>query len=53
VEFGHHLAAEELEALTDVLVGVATGLVQEDDLVDVRFLAQARKALRLAGPLRS
>ena len=30
VEFGHHLAGEQLEALADVLVGVLAGLVQED-----------------------
>jgi len=35
VEFRHHLAGEEFEALADVRMGVFAGLVQEDDLVDV------------------
>ena len=38
VEFGHDLAGEEFEAFADVLVGVLAGLVQQDDLVDMRGL---------------
>src|SRR5260370_22533810 len=38
VEFGHHLAGEEFEALADVLVRVLAGLVQQNDLVDMRAL---------------
>src|SRR5437016_14326729 len=38
VEFGHNLAGEELEALANVRVGVFAGLVQQDDLVDMRGL---------------
>ena len=35
VEFRHHLAAEQLERLADVLVRVLAGLVEQDHLVDV------------------
>ena len=35
VEFGHHLAGEELEALADVFVSIFTGLVQQYNLIDV------------------
>src|ERR1700746_849415 len=38
VEFWHHLAGEQFEALADVLVGVLAGLVEQNDLVDVRGL---------------
>src|ERR1700751_1509324 len=35
VEFWHHLAGEQFEALADVLVRVLAGLVEQNDLVDV------------------
>ena len=44
VEFRHHLAGEEFEALADVRMGVFAGLVQEDDLVDVGGLEPPRLA---------
>src|SRR6202011_521629 len=38
VEFGHHFAGEQFEALAYVLVRVLAGLVQQNDLVDMRAL---------------
>ena len=35
LELRHHLLAEQLQRLADVLVGVLAGLVEQDDLVDV------------------
>ena len=53
VEFGHHLAGEEFEALADVLVGVLAGLVQQDDLVDMRALEPPQLAPMVSGePIR-
>jgi len=34
VELGHHVLGEERKCFTDVLVAVASGLVQQDHLVD-------------------
>lgn len=36
VEFGHDLGREKFEAFADVFVGVVAGLIEENDLVDVR-----------------
>src|SRR5438552_1791027 len=38
MEIRHHLPREQLEARADVLVGGASGLVQEDHLIDVGAL---------------
>src|SRR5205807_3166525 len=38
VKLRHHLSCEQLEAPADVVVGRASGLVQEDHLVDVGAL---------------
>src|SRR5271157_113065 len=38
MELRHHLASKELKARADVLVGVVAGLIQQDDLIDVRLL---------------
>src|SRR4051794_6356773 len=35
LEFRHHFLAEQLERLTDVLMGVLAGLVEQDHLVDM------------------
>ena len=65
MEFRHHLGGEELEAGADVLMAGAAGLVQQDDLVDMRRLelpepradglgradeAALQRRLRLLGP---
>src|SRR2546430_1689139 len=41
LELGQNLAAEQLEALHDVLVAVATRLAREDELVDAVLLVAA------------
>ena len=37
LERGHHLGGKQLQRLADVVVAVAAGLLQEDDLVDTAF----------------
>src|SRR5579883_928818 len=49
VEFRHHLAREELEAVADVLMRVAAGLVEQDHLVDMRGLEFAQLAAERLG----
>ena len=44
LELRHHFGGEQLERLADVVVAVASGLLQEDHLVDAAF-AEARKVL--------
>jgi hypothetical protein len=48
-ELGQHLGAEELERLADVLVAVAPGLQDEDDLVDTRRLVAPAQVGDLIG----
>src|SRR5262245_46728417 len=44
VELRHDLARKQLQAGTDVVVRVATGLVEQNDLIDVRRLELAKLA---------
>src|SRR4051812_47796306 len=47
VELGHHLSGEELQRLADVLVLVATGLADEDHLVDTGLFVPAHERAEL------
>src|SRR5947208_6319133 len=49
LELGQHLAAEQLEALHDVLVAVAPRLAREDHLVDAVALVAPQVVADLGG----
>ena len=42
VELGHHLAREQVQAVADRLVAGTSGLVEQDDLIDMRVLELAQ-----------
>ena len=48
-ELGEHLGTEQLDRLHDVLMSVVTGLHDEDELVDARFLVRLRNSRSWAG----
>src|ERR1700722_438790 len=49
VELSHHLACKQFEGLTDVLVTVASGLADEDQLVDSGLLVSPHQLADLVG----